>query len=98
VKGQRKWSDAEIEWIKANYGKQMIKDMAIVLGRPMQSVSHQCQRLGLSPKKPLWTAAQKRKFFAEYGPKTTHQLAAELGKTEAAVRHFASRNKWGRPC
>lgn len=95
MKGQRKWSDDEIEWIKANYGKQMIKDMAVALGRPMQSVSHQCQRLGLSPKKPLWTAAQKRKFFAEYGPKTTHQLAAELGKTEAAVRHFASRNKWG---
>lgn len=95
MKGQRKWSDDEIEWIKDNYGKQMVKDMAVALGRPRQSVSHQCQRLGLSPKKPVWTKAEREKFFREYGPKSTHQLAAELGKTEAAVRHFASRHKWG---
>ena len=90
-----RWSDKEIQWLKDNYGKQMVKDMAVALGRPRQSVSHQCQRLGLSPKKPVWTKAERAKFFAEYGPKTTHQLAAELGKTEAAVRHFASRHKWG---
>ena len=89
------WSAIEVQWLRDNYGMMAIKDMIPLLGRSRASISRQCQRLGLSPKRPVWTQAERRKFFAEYGPKTTHQLAAELGKTEAAVRNFARRNPWG---
>lgn len=95
VKEVCRWSQAELQWLKDNYGKMPFAQMAKMLNRPTSSISHQCQRLGLSPKKPMWTEAEKRKFFAEYGPKSLGQLAAELGKTYAAVRHFAARHKWG---
>jgi len=96
VEGQGvKWSEVDVAWLRDHYGKMRVMDMVPLLGRSRASISRQCQRLGLSPKRPVWTKAERAKFFAEYGPKSTHQLAAELGKTEAAVRHFASRHKWG---
>lgn len=44
----KEWKKTEIEYLKDNYGKKPVKDIAAVLGRTHNSIQRKAQRLELT--------------------------------------------------
>ena len=70
-----KWTDEEIAYLKANYGKMSAREIAAMLpGRTAHAVRGKADNLGIVVKKPKPVARPKVRKAEDYGPydPTTH--------------------------
>lgn len=83
------WSTADIEYLKENYSKQTVAELARGLSKTKKAVGNQITRLGLSERN--WTDDQILFLQANWLIMTATELAKQLNKTKSAINHKAYR-------
>ena len=83
------WSNSELDYLRLNYGKLSINDIAVKLNRTAKAVNHQAARLGLI--EPKWSDEQITFLKDNWVKLTSIELAKQLNKTKSAVEHKALR-------
>ena len=88
------WTEEDIEFLKANYGKMKAKEIAKAIGRTEGAVMTRAYLLGLNSeleKVPTWTGEDIEFLKANYGKMTNDEIAKAIGRTERAVRDWLHR-------
>lgn len=88
----RTWSEEEVSWLRANYGKMGTKACAGHLGRTSASVKVKARTLGLSydTYRVSWTPEEEAYLREHYADDITSDIAYELGKRLHWVHRKAS--------
>lgn len=85
----KEWKKTEIEYLKDNYGKKPVKDIAAVLGRTHNSIQRKAQRLELTTstgdRRP-WTEAEITILEKSYEKIGAKRIAKRLNRSEASVK------------
>jgi len=90
------WTEAEIEYLKASWGKQTLTEIAKYLGRSAASAKNKAVLLGLTRKKPpRWTEEETVFLRNNWGKLSLRQLAKRLNRTEHGILVRAKRLKLG---
>ncbi len=89
-----KWTDAEIDIIRANYAAKGAIWVATVLERPLSGVYTQATKLGLRKTRndgyvPPWTDDEDEQIRAGYAEIGASALAKKLGRSVGAVYNRA---------
>ena len=83
------WSTDDIAYLKENYNKQTIEDLAAALSKTKKAVGNQITRLSLSERN--WTEDQLLFLQANWSTMTATEIAKQLNKTKSAINHKAYR-------
>lgn len=65
MENRRSWDREEIQFIKDNYGKYQVQQMASMMSRSISSISHKISKLGLDDPR-CWTADEDRLLIENY--------------------------------
>ena len=82
-----RWTDEQIATLRRLHGTKPLREIAVVVGKPIGSVTTKVMRLGLAKVKPPWTKheATTLREMIESG-KTSEDVAAALGRPLSAVQ------------
>lgn len=90
------WTKEEDEFIKENYDKLTVKEIAKYLGRKAPVVSRHCIELGFHKHtigvRQIKINSEYLNKISDIENKTIKQIAEELGTTEAGIRSYLKRN------
>jgi len=87
------WSDEEIEFLKNNYGKMKIAEIAKALNKNVFTVKNKAIKLGLRKKPPKWTQDEIEYLKSNYGKIPTTEIAEVLGRSVGAI--YSKANELG---
>lgn len=79
-----RWTKKETRYIKSNYKKCTVKEIADALGMSEASVRNKALRLGIKSKR-IWTDRQNSYVENNYGIESISTIAKKIGKTEKQV-------------
>lgn len=87
----RFWTAEEVKYLKANYEKVPLEDMAAKLGRSAGSVHSKLSVMGLKAPRVefTWFAEDIEYLKANYMDMTVRQLAIKLARSEGQIKHVA---------
>lgn len=87
----RYWTEEEVKYIKANFEKVPLEDMAAKLGRSAGSVHSKLSVMGLKAPRVefTWFAEDIEYLKANYMNMTVRQLAIKLARSEGQIKHVA---------
>lgn len=88
---RRCWTQAEDEFIRANWNTMRSGEIAQALGRPRPSLSRRARRLGLSPQVRKWTAGEDDVLRRLYRVLPQKCVAKRLGRTAPQCSERAGR-------
>lgn len=83
------WSTDDVAYLKENYNKQTIEELAAALSKTKKAVGNQITRLSLSERN--WTEDQLLFLHANWSTMTATEIAKQLNKTKSAINHKAYR-------
>jgi hypothetical protein len=87
IKNNKHWSKPDEEYLRANYGKVDLKELALRLERSEDSVRWRASELGLTDKKNYWSK-EEMIFLAEHLTTLTYkEIAEKLGRSVRSVAH-----------
>ena len=94
---EQKWTDAEVEYLRANHLVLSAKEMANVLGRSVKSVQKKMIHMELCSNKPapeqflsVWKEKQETYLRNGFGKKPMNELVEMIGKSEKSIRRKAT--------
>jgi hypothetical protein len=92
------WTKEEINFILANRN-MALKDMAEHLGRSLDATRNKRHRLKASPRRQVWTDAEREILKLHYGVKSKEEVAEMLpNRTWAAIVRqacYLRERQWG---
>lgn len=87
------WSDSEIAYLRENYGKSPVREIAEALQRPPPAVRTKAHRLGVQGRdtpRP-WTDSDAEYLAANYEHMPTLDIARALGRRHATIKTQADK-------
>lgn len=96
IQNKSNWKQEEEEYLKRNYHKKSIKELAAHLRRGTSAVYKRCYKLGLTKKenrkvyKP-WTEAEKKQLSEIYPHMRNKKISQLLNRTEYSITAMAKR-------
>ena len=84
------WTEAELEFLRANYRREGAKQCGVKLGRAAQTVAQQARKLGLNRHKTRPWTADERQFLRQNETRSVSWLMAQLGRSRESIQ-YASR-------
>lgn len=96
IQNRSNWKQEEEEYLRRNYHRKSIEELAAYLRRGTSGVYKRCYQLGLTKKanRPTWkrwTEAEKEKLRKMYPLTRNKKLAEILDRTENAIISMARR-------
>lgn len=89
---RRTWTDAEVKYLRENYGKLTLQELADQLGKTVPAVSGKAGLLGFrGAKMPPWSEKECEYLRDNWGRLKFSILASRLNRTETAVLIKAKR-------
>jgi len=89
--GAKHFTSTEIAYIKENFERMQIKDIAKALGRHEISVMRRCRKLGLR-KYAFYSDEDRKSLVLLYNTMPNIDIAARLRRSKYSVMSFAKRN------
>ena len=85
------WAEADITYVRANYGKVPVREMAAHLGRSVKAIYHQAELDDGTSTRVIqsWTAAEDDVIRTNYGLLSSPEIAHLLGRAPHIVTHRA---------
>jgi DNA-binding CsgD family transcriptional regulator len=84
----KKWSDADIEFLKKNYQNLSTDDIAKILGRSKNSINTYRHRWGLKLNLDRFTEEEKDYILKAFKKMSDKEIADKLGENSNAVYYF----------
>jgi len=81
----KRWSDWEVEFLRENWGKLKIQEIAERLGRTGDTVKWKAKTLGLPRLRREWTEEELKFLRENYGKLPDGEIAERLGRSKGAV-------------
>lgn len=90
------WTDEQISTLRRLYNTEPLRSIAVLLGKPLGSVTTKALRLGLSHKKPRWTKQETATLreMVEASQDDT-EIAKAVGKPLGAIKRKRKRQCMG---
>lgn len=84
---RERWTDEQISTLRRLYSTEPLRSIAVLVGKPLGSVSTKAMRLGLSHKKPRWTSKETATLREMVeASRSDPEIAKVIGKPVVAVQ------------
>lgn len=80
------YTKEEIDYIKENYKKMKMSEIAERLNRPYWGVMNKAIEIGIIEKKRKWSKEEDEYLVEKYKTETSKSIAVKLGRTSSAIR------------
>jgi len=95
ILGGKRWDEQEMCYLRANYGKTALKEIAATISRSRFSIYEKARELGLQSRifgrGRKWYNEEIRSLKGSYKEKSLRQIAKELGRSTSSVQLKATR-------
>ena len=81
----RRWSEADLNWLKANYKRYTYKEIAKKLGRTELAIKGVTIVQGWAKPTPKWREDEVRTLKDMYGKVPVKELSKRLGKPKNSI-------------